>query len=46
MLSRALAGRIGKMLVFCLPGSTNAVRLATDKLLLSDWAHIVHHARD
>lgn len=46
MLSRALAGRAGKLLVFCLPGSTNAVRLATDKLLLSDLAHIVHHARD
>lgn len=46
MLSRALAGRAGKLLVFCLPGSTNAVRLATDKLLLSDLAHLVHHARD
>ena len=46
MLSRALAGRIGKLLVFCLPGSTNAVRLATDKLLLSDLPHLVHHARD
>ncbi len=45
MLSRALAGRIGSLLVFCLPGSTNAVRLATDKLLLTDLAHIVHHSR-
>lgn len=45
MLSRALAGRIGSLLVFCLPGSTNAVRLATDKLLLSDLPHLVHHSR-
>lgn len=45
MLSRALAGRAGKLLVFALPGSTAAVRLATDKLLLSDLPHIVHHSR-
>lgn len=46
MLSRALAGRVGRLLIFCLPGSTNAVRLAIDKLLLSDLAHIVHHSRE
>ena len=45
MLSRALAGRVGNVLVFCLPGSTAAVRLATEKLLLSDLAHLVHHSR-
>ena len=45
MLSRALAGRVGQVLVFCLPGSTAAVRLATDKLLLCDLAHLVHHSR-
>ena len=45
MLSRAVAGRLGKMLVFCLPGSTNAVRLAVDKLLLPELPHLVHHAR-
>lgn len=45
MLSRAIAGRAGDVLVFCLPGSTAAVRLAIDKLLLSDLAHLVHHSR-
>ena len=45
MLSRAVAGRIGQVLVFCLPGSTAAVRLATEKLLLSDLPHLVHHSR-
>jgi len=45
MLSRALAGRVGSLLVFALPGSTAAVRLAADKLLLSDLPHIVHHSR-
>ena len=45
MLSRALAGRVGNVLIFCLPGSTAAVRLATEKLLLSDLAHLVHHSR-
>lgn len=45
MLSRALAGRAGRVLIFCLPGSTAAVRLATEKLLLCDLAHLVHHSR-
>lgn len=45
MLSRAVAGRVGRVLVFCLPGSTAAVRLATEKLLLCDLAHLVHHSR-
>ncbi len=44
MLSRALAGRIGKTLIFCLPGSNNAVQLALDKLLLNELKHVVHHA--
>ena len=45
MLSRAFAGRIAKTLVFCLPGSNNAIRLALDKLLLSELKHLVHHSR-
>jgi molybdopterin adenylyltransferase len=45
MLSRAMAGRIGQVLVFCLPGSTAAVRLAMDKLLVPELPHLVHHAR-
>lgn len=45
MLSRATAGRIGKSLVFCMPGSTAAVRLAVEKLLLPELPHLVLHAR-
>lgn len=45
MLSRAFAGRIGRVLLFCLPGSTAAVRLATDKLLVPELPHLVHHTR-
>jgi molybdopterin adenylyltransferase len=45
MLSRATAGRIGSVLIFCLPGSTAAVRLGMHKLLLPELPHIVHHAR-
>ncbi len=45
MLSRAFAGRVGPTLVFCLPGSNNAIRLAVDKLLLCELKHLVHHSR-
>ncbi len=45
MLSRAFAGRVGSTLVFCLPGSTNAIRLAVDKLLVGELPHLVHHSR-
>lgn len=45
MLSRAIAGRMGRVLIFCLPGSTNAVRLAADKLIVPELPHLVHHAR-
>ncbi len=41
MLSRATAGLYGATLIFCLPGSTNAVRLALDKLILPELAHLV-----
>jgi molybdopterin adenylyltransferase len=45
LLSRAFAGRIGSTLVFCLPGSNNAIRLALDKLLIGELKHLVHHSR-
>lgn len=45
MLSRALAGRIGAVLIFCLPGSSAAVSLAMEKLLVPELPHLVHHAR-
>lgn len=41
MASRAVAGVCGSQLVFSLPGSTNAVRLAMEKLILPELGHLV-----
>ena len=41
MLSRACAGSIGTTAVFALPGSTHAVKLAMDKLILPEIGHVV-----
>lgn len=41
MLSRATAGTYGGALIFCLPGSTNAVRLALERLIVPQLAHLV-----
>lgn len=41
MLSRAAAGSIGPLLVFALPGSPAAVRLALEKLVLPELGHAV-----
>jgi molybdopterin adenylyltransferase len=38
--SRAVAGVIGQTLVFSLPGSTNAVKLATESLILPELRHL------
>ena len=44
MLSRAFAGVIGGTLLFVLPGSTNAVRLAMEKLIVPELGHLVREA--
>lgn len=41
MLSRATAGVSGGALIFCLPGSTNAVTLAMERLIMPQLAHLV-----
>ena len=41
MLSRAIAGTWGTTLVFCLPGSPNAVELALTKLIVPELRHLV-----
>lgn len=41
MLSRATAGVYADTLIFCTPGSTNAVRLAMEKLILPELRHLV-----
>ena len=44
MISRATAGTISGKLVFCLPGSRNAVGLALNKLILPGLGHIIKEA--
>ncbi|MCH8123041.1 MAG: molybdenum cofactor biosynthesis protein MoaB [Bacteroidetes bacterium] len=46
ILSRAVAGSIGDTLVFSMPGSTGAVRLAMDKLIAPDLRHLVWEIRE
>lgn len=41
MLSRAVAGLYEGTIVFCLPGSTGAVRLALEKLIVPEMTHLV-----
>jgi molybdenum cofactor biosynthesis protein B len=42
MLSRATAGVIKKKIVFLLPGSPNAVKLALEKLIFPELGHMVY----
>ena len=45
MLSRAIAGVVDKNLLFCLPGSPNAVKLAMEKLILPEMGHMLSQVR-
>jgi len=45
MLSRAVAGLIGRTMVFTMPGSPAAVRLAMEKLILPELGHLASQAR-
>ncbi|WP_432363430.1 MogA/MoaB family molybdenum cofactor biosynthesis protein [Sporosarcina sp. UB5] len=42
LLSRAAAGSIDEQVLFALPGSSKAVELAMEKLILPELHHIVH----
>ena len=42
ILSRAITGRCNSTLVFSMPGSTAAVSLAMDKLILPQIGHLAH----
>ena len=44
MLSRAIAGIIEGRAVFCIPGSTGAVKLAMESLIIPEIRHILTHA--
>lgn len=41
MLSRATAGLLGDTVIFCMPGSTGAVRLALEKLIIPELPHLI-----
>jgi molybdenum cofactor biosynthesis protein B len=45
VLSRAFAGVMGRTLIFALPGSVNAVRLAMDKLIVPELGHFAREVR-
>ena len=45
MLSRAVGGLLGRVVVLTMPGSTAAVCLAMDKLILPELGHLVREAR-
>lgn len=45
IMSRATAGSVGRAMVFCLPGSTAAVSLAAEKLILPEIRHLISQVR-
>lgn len=42
ILSRAVAGTSGRTVIFALPGSTGAVKLAMERLVVPELNHCVH----
>jgi molybdenum cofactor biosynthesis protein B len=46
ILTRALAGIFNDKVIFCLPGSPNAVKLAMERLILPEAGHILKHVRN
>lgn len=45
MLSRAVGGAMGEMIVLTMPGSRAAVELAMDKLILPELTHLVRESQ-
>ncbi|MDY1591699.1 MAG: MogA/MoaB family molybdenum cofactor biosynthesis protein [Methanofastidiosum sp.] len=45
IISGAICGTIGEKIIFCLPGSLNAVKLGTD-IILSEAPHLMKHLRE
>ncbi|MBF0117732.1 MAG: molybdenum cofactor biosynthesis protein MoaB [Desulfobacterales bacterium] len=46
ILSRATAGIIQKTIVFCLPGSFKACKLACESLIFPELTHIIKHINE
>lgn len=42
LLSRAIAGTVNDKLIFSIPGSTGAVKLALEKLIKPELNHLIH----
>jgi len=45
MLSRATAGVVGKTVLFCMPGSLKACKLACTALIFPELGHLVSHVQ-
>ncbi|MFZ5824943.1 MAG: MogA/MoaB family molybdenum cofactor biosynthesis protein [Bacillota bacterium] len=45
IMSRATGGSVGRAMLFCLPGSKAAVRLAAEKLILPEIKHLIAQVR-
>jgi molybdenum cofactor biosynthesis protein B len=46
LLSRATAGLIGQTLVFCMPGSLEACKLACKELIFPELGHLLKHVQE
>ena len=46
LLSRATAGVVGNAVVFCMPGSLKACKLACKALIFPEIGHLVKHANE
>ena len=46
VMSRAVAGTAQGKVLFCIPGSPDAVRISVEMLILPEATHIVRHARE
>ncbi len=46
ILSRATAGIINQSIVFCLPGSINACKLACNNLIFPELGHLLKHIKE
>jgi len=46
LLSRASAGVIGKTILFCMPGSLKACKLACKALIFPELGHLVMHIQE
>jgi molybdenum cofactor biosynthesis protein B len=43
ILSRATAGVAGKTIIFCMPGSLNACKLACKAIIFPELGHLINH---